>query len=829
MIPTESDHSPMFASWAPPPPPPPPPPGGGGAPGAGWGQRPPVGDPGRGHPLPGWGPPSGATPPPQPPRPPQPPWEAPRPSRGPLFGDVSVQNLLLGLGTALIAVAAVVFTAVNWDRMGATAQGALLVVLAAVAAVATLTAARKRMPATAEALGLVTVLLSLVDAHALRVGLVPDGDPASYWAGALVLVAAGAWVLGRAADIRSTRLAAVVLGQLPLPVGLLAIEPGPTAAGLALVAQVAVVIGASAWFNSAPKANRILAASLAVATWLGVLADASGRAILQDGTDRLGPASVLAAVAAVAALVAWLSAAYDDGRHGALAVATSLGFGAGLAATTALAEGHVVWPVMALAAVVVLAVAARVDGRWGRVPAGVAASVGVAASLPLLGALGIVLEGLGRVTDRAWDLEPGAVAVTARHLVGAPSPGVLGLHLLAAAGLLAAVLPLVPRRWLVASGAVLAATAVALVPVLGPVSVATAAGACALAVLVATALAVVAGDRRSVLAGAATAVALLSVLGLGWAAATPALTLTGLGLVLAVALVFFGLGRAAGSLELAGTTSVLLVAGTGAFAGLAFLADGRSAGMAVVAAGAAALAAALVGTQLLDPAGRGDDLDGQLARAMEATSAVAHGIALLAVLGLADVDAISGVLAAGALAAGLHAARPGRRMLVLPAVAQGLALTWLQLGTHHVDLVEAYTLPLAGVLLLAGLLGEHRARTTGETVASWASLGPALVVGLAPTTWLALLDGGDVRPLAGLAAGTLVLVLGAVLRRRAAVDVGVAVVAILGFRQLAPVVAELPNWATVGAAGVVLLAVGATFEQRRRDVRDVRDRYATLR
>jgi hypothetical protein len=43
------------------------------------------------------------------------------------------------------------------------------------------------------------------------------------------------------------------------------------------------------------------------------------------------------------------------------------------------------------------------------------------------------------------------------------------------------------------------------------------------------------------------------------------------------------------------------------------------------------------------------------------------------------------------------------------------------------------------------------------------------------------------------------------------------------------VVAELPNWATVGGAGVVLLAVGATFEQRRRDLRDVRDRYAALR
>ena len=40
---------------------------------------------------------------------------------------VGLQNLLLGLGTALVAIALVVFTAVNWSRMDASVQGLILV------------------------------------------------------------------------------------------------------------------------------------------------------------------------------------------------------------------------------------------------------------------------------------------------------------------------------------------------------------------------------------------------------------------------------------------------------------------------------------------------------------------------------------------------------------------------------------------------------------------------------------------------------------------------------------------------------------------------------
>ena len=59
------------------------------------------------------------------------------------------------------------------------------------------------------------------------------------------------------------------------------------------------------------------------------------------------------------------------------------------------------------------------------------------------------------------------------------------------------------------------------------------------------------------------------------------------------------------------------------------------------------------------------------------------------------------------------------------------------------------------------------------------------MVAFAPTVVLAFSDPGLVRPLGGLIAGALVLALGAVSRRRAPVDVGAAVVVVLGLRQLA--------------------------------------------
>jgi hypothetical protein len=215
------------------------------------------------------------------------------------------------------------------------------------------------------------------------------------------------------------------------------------------------------------------------------------------------------------------------------------------------------------------------------------------------------------------------------------------------------------------------------------------------------------------------------------------------------------------------------------------------------------------------------------AAAGEATATAVHVVALLAMSALAAGAESAGVLlAAGAAIAAVHALRPGRRPAAVWAAGEALALVWVQLAAAAVQVPEAYTAPVA-VAFLAAALVAHRLGVA-QRYPSWWVHGPWLLVALAPTVAIALDDPGLVRPLGGLVAGVLVLVAGAASGRRAPVDIGAVTVAVLGLRQLVPVVAGLPNWATLGACGLLLLAVGATFEERRRNVATVLDRYAAL-
>ena len=192
-----------------------------------------------------------------------------------------VQNLLLGLGTGLLAVAAVVFTAVNWDRLDAGLQAVALLVVTAVLAAVTVAAARHRMPATAEAVGLVTLLMALVDAHAVRVGGLPQVDAVAYWAVALAVVAGAAWALALVSGIVATRMGAVVLGQLPLLLGLVATQASTTGGELALLGQVTAVLGLAHVARRSAPAVRALAAAVAACTWGAVVTAATLQVLLE--------------------------------------------------------------------------------------------------------------------------------------------------------------------------------------------------------------------------------------------------------------------------------------------------------------------------------------------------------------------------------------------------------------------------------------------------------------------------------------------------------------------------------------------------------------------
>jgi hypothetical protein len=329
-------------------------------------------------------------------------------------------------------------------------------------------------------------------------------------------------------------------------------------------------------------------------------------------------------------------------------------------------------------------------------------------------------------------------------------------------------------------------------------------------------------------AGATTAAGLGALAGT-WSAASPGLSAVGAASIAAAAFVLVVAARTHGDRTLGPVATVVAVAGAAASVGTAVVGLGAGGRAGLGAAGATAVGLALLAATVLDPLGLAEDEDGDLSWAAEGAGWLVHLAVLFQLLVVAGPDAAGVVLGSGALAAGIHAIRPGRRPMVALAAAEGLLLVWLQLASAGVSTAEAYTLPAAAALLAAGLVGHRRAAARDRLLPSWATVGPALVVAFAPTVVLAFGDPGLVRPLVGLAAGAAVLAAGAVTGRRAPVDVGAAVVTVLGLRQLAPVAAQLPSWSVLAATGAFLVVLGATFEQRRRDLHDARHRYAGLR
>ena len=76
-----------------------------------------------------------------------------------------------------------------------------------------------------------------------------------------------------------------------------------------------------------------------------------------------------------------------------------------------------------------------------------------------------------------------------------------------------------------------------------------------------------------------------------------------------------------------------------------------------------------------------------------------------------------------------------------------------------------------------------------------------------------------------LTAGALLVVLaGARARLQAPLVLGAVTLVALGVDAVWPVAAQLPRWATIGAAGLLLLWLGATAERRLAKLRELRRR-----
>ena len=211
----------------------------------------------------------------------------------------------------------------------------------------------------------------------------------------------------------------------------------------------------------------------------------------------------------------------------------------------------------------------------------------------------------------------------------------------------------------------------------------------------------------------------------------------------------------------------------------------------------------------------------------EPVAAVAVLAAAAAVATAVDGPALllAGVLAACGAAALAVAALPGRGAAALPGVLSCSAASWVLLGDAGVDLVEAYSLPLAALLLAVGLVRLQR----DPDAPSWATVGPAASAALLPSAAVAAGQPGFLRAGLVLVAGAAVLLAGVARRWQAPTVSGTVAVVLVAGSQLAPYAVGAPRWLTLGSVGLALLAVGARYEQRRADLQQSARWVAGLR
>ncbi|MER5200718.1 SCO7613 C-terminal domain-containing membrane protein [Streptomyces sp. NPDC002755] len=724
-----------------------------------------------------------------------------------------VQNVLLLLGGILLTVAAMVFTLVSWGHLGIAGRSLVLGAVTLAVLGAPVALLRRGLRSTAESVAGLGLALTVLDAYALREVVFTAADGTTYAAAASTALAALWAAYGTAlaalpgsSALRLPRPAALAVAQLPLALWTIALGGGPftvTAAVLLTTAFDALVA-----LRVTERPVRPVAVVCAFGT--------GGWGVLAAGLLSLGAAGPSAAARAAALLFLAAVIALGVARF-----APRTGLATGTAATGALCAaaglGGVLrvslpgdWVVPAcLACGIALSAAARGPAAVRR---GVLLASGVVqagAVLWAVPAVGVTLLGPTAWLGHIWSGAPAdARAAVTADAFWPPYAVTVPLILVAVAAVLATAVR--SEKWRPqALTAALTLTWAAVLVTPTALELPYLAGLLIQGLMVPALLAPVlqGAALQGAVARTATGLALLTALGLAFLSlATEPATLAALASLTVVFAVAAWRGRQA---------PVYAAASLGWATALA-CAVGASAGwrpehialLVLVVPVAAALLAARLG-------------DSVTTVAVEVTGAVAGLVALgLAVADpplLALVLSLCGVIAAGT------AVRPDRRHVGYAAVALFVLAAWVRLTAWRVGLPEAYTLPVTVPALLVGALRRRR----DPAASSWTAYGPGLTVTLLPSLAMAWSDPEWTRPLLLGAAGLLLTLLGARHRLRAPLVLGGSVLALVALHELAPYLVQvtdaLPRWVPPALAGLLLLALGATYEQRLRDVRRVRE------
>ncbi len=666
-------------------------------------------------------------------------------------------------GVALLAVAALVFTAVVWSELPPAAQAAVLLAAAILSTIASVWLHRRHLPAAAGALGVTAVIFVWVDiAAASRFGLLATGDFGPTVAAGIAAVYG--WGLARA--------------RVPWVATM--------AAGAAAVTMLAGTAASLSPFDGQP-----VAASLVTATW--AIALATTTPVWSTRPARgvvLATSAAWLAIAGIVALVALGDAGEPLGMSLAAAAVPVIAFvGAGWT-----------WraPLLAPAALLVSAVPAAALFRIDLVGFRVALATAVVAIIIGLGASRIASA---RQTSIRAGIVPAAAFVAGACLWA----GLLGIvrYVDTLNGRDTALLDPWAAATVVVTLAAVATRAgrsptrswIALPAVLTVSAALPTALAWPVLAMIAVALVVVRHSVRP----EPFAVLIVAAAAIGWSVDTSWTVAT-------TAAIAAGVGFATAP-ELAARTARIMAAVIAPLTGLAFAALAHTVSLdidVVLGTGLAALfVAGLAATWL------GID------RPPTAVALVAIAATLFTPAAASDLRA-SGVLwllaAVGWLAFAV-VGRRGARWLAALAGSVGSAILMADAG---VQTIEAYTLVAAALLAAVGVWWLTEDREVRTLTALW----PAVSVGLVPSILALAGDPSHTTRTVVLVVVAGLLAAGGLAARWLAPTLAGGVTAIaVALIQLAMLVGQLPRWIAFAAVGALLVALAATYERQRQRMR----------
>ena len=733
-----------------------------------------------------------------------------------------IRDALLWLGSLLLIISAITFAVVAWARLSPYGRAGMLVAATLVAAGLT-RSVRGRLRPTAQALAALTIGMTLVDWRALeRTPLAHDIGVAAWWALGLAVIGVGALVVARRSELTVVRVAPAIVLPAAAAASLLALSPTLTQGtlGIAAITTLLIVAGTVTHRRGHEAAVVTTLDGLAIIGQLatmGLAAAAVIEPIVSASPDPvhtlMGPALGVLAIAAPPAARVFLSRLRPSPFVDLL---TTIAWSTPIAAlAVAAGPGTDGFRLLALIAGVAgaVALAARLVPAPWQTGARAAGLLGFA--VPLIGAIGPV--GVAWSRALSW-LHDGWTGSLEMHLRGNFGPlrsaaiqhaGPVVIILIALAivaatqGRLFATPKLGFERAVVgiASGLALAVAVTALDPTIGI------AFGVHLTLGLACVIAAIAWDAsepqrsRDLLVTAAVVL----VPAIGWAAVSVTATIVALAVVTLTSIA----ASIAASIRTRPATRPI--------------------------------AAAVAGLSLMAEAG-------VIAHALEARDAIAGFVVLTAAgalllsarffrpLAFARVDLEVASVIGGAtgllLAANESAWRTIALVVLVPVMVAaarrtderadgyGTAAAIVAVGAtisvvaRAPVMVELFSIPSAVAALVIA-----RIRTHDTQRPSWATVGPGLLIGFAPSVAVVIAHGGTLRPILVLVAAGITIAIGVRSNLRAPIDVGGLSALVLAIDGIAPVAAGLPRWLLIGTIGALALWAGATADRRLEQLR----------